>query len=93
MAAKDHSEDMNKNNFFEHTGSDGSTLQDRINKYHYSWSIIGENIAEGYSSEKDVVEGWIKSTGHCQNIMNGNFKEMGVATSGVYWTQDFGAHP
>lgn len=89
-AAQKHSNDMKENNFFDHTGSDGSNPGDRISNAGYIWSIYGENIAKGYKSENDVVNGWIKSEGHCKNIMNPNFKEMGVANNGTYWTQVFG---
>lgn len=91
-AAKEHSDDMNAHNYFDHTGSDGTTVGERISRYGYLWFTCGENIAEGYATEKDVVEGWIKSEGHCKNIMNPAFKDMGVATAGKYWTQDFAAH-
>ena len=48
----------------------------------------GENIATGYTSEREVVDAWIKSPGHCKNIMNKAYKEMGVARVGNYWTQE-----
>jgi uncharacterized protein YkwD len=89
-AAQAHSEDMNKNNFFDHTGSDGNNAGYRISQAGYAWATYGENIAKGYNSADDVMLGWIKSEGHCKNIMNPNFKEMGVALSGSYWTQVFG---
>jgi uncharacterized protein YkwD len=44
----------------------------------------------GYTTEKQVVDAWLKSPGHCKNIMNKNYKEMGVARVGTYWTQTFG---
>lgn len=89
IAAKTHSEDMNHQKFFSHKGSDNSNAGERINRLGYSWSAWGENIAQGYISEEEVIKGWIESKGHCKNIMNANFKEMGVATSGSYWTQVF----
>ena len=49
----------------------------------------GENIANGYTAERSVVDGWIKSPGHCKNLMNKAYKEMGVAKIGTYWTQEF----
>lgn len=88
-AAQKHSDDMKENNFFSHTGSDGSNPGERIYDAGYNWSIWGENIAKGYTSEEDVINGWITSEGHCKNIMNPSFEEMGVATSGTYWTQEF----
>jgi len=89
-AAQVHSNDMNKNDFFSHTGSNGKTVGYRITSVGYNWSACGENIAMGYKTEDDVMLGWIHSEGHCKNIMNPDFKEMGVATSGAYWTQVFG---
>lgn len=90
-AAQFHSNDMNKNRFFEHTGTAGSTLVSRVEQTGYRYRNIGENIAMGETqTEVIVVEGWMNSPGHCRNIMNGSFTEMGVARSGIYWTQVFG---
>lgn len=90
-AAYEHSEDMFTNNYFNHTAPDGSNGGVRIERAGYSWMTFGENIAMGYRSEKEVVADWLKSPGHCKNIMNGSFKEMGVARAGNYWTQEFAA--
>ena len=90
-AAQLHSNDMNENQFFEHTGTGGSTLVNRVDLAGYQYRNIGENIAMGETqTEVAVVEGWMNSPGHCRNIMNGLFTEMGVARSGIYWTQVFG---
>ncbi len=91
QAALTHSTDMFKNNYFSHVSGDGSNGGARIDKAGYKWRTYGENIGMGYKSEKDVVDGWVKSPGHCKNIMNKMFKEVGVARVGTYWTQDFGA--
>ncbi len=88
-AAQIHSDDMDQNDFFEHQGSDGSSAGDRLQRVGYSWSTYGENIAHGYVTEESAVEGWLDSPGHCRNIMNGDFAQMGVATKGFYWTQVF----
>lgn len=92
VAAQRHSNDMDEKQFFSHTGSDGTNTGDRLMSLNYIYVTYGENIAEGYANETDVMVGWIKSPGHCQNIMNGDFTQMGVATSGKYWTQVFSAH-
>jgi len=91
-AAQDHSEDMAEHSNMSHTGSDGSQPGDRIERAGYSWSTYGENVAYGYSSPKSVMEGWMNSSGHKANILNCDFKEIGVGLSGSdnYWTQDFG---
>ena len=88
-AALNHSNDMVSNNYFSHTGLDGSTGGDRITAAGYAWKAYGENIAKGYSSEQAVVDGWLKSEGHCKNIMSPLFREMGVARVGTHWTQEF----
>jgi len=86
QAALDHSEDMFTNKFQSHTGSDGSNPGARLKRLGYDWKTCGENIAWGYQTEKSVVEGWIKSPGHCRNIMDPKYKEMGAARKGNYWT-------
>lgn len=90
-AAYSHSEDMYKNKFFSHVAPDGSKAGVRIKRAGYPWMAYGENIAMGYRTEKEVVQGWVESPGHCKNIMSNLFKEMGVARYGNYWTQEFGA--
>jgi uncharacterized protein YkwD len=86
-----HSIDMNDNNYFSHTGLDGSSPGDRITAAGYTWTSYGENIAEGYPDEQSVMNAWLQSEGHCMNIMDAGFKEMGYGKDGSYWTQDFGS--
>jgi uncharacterized protein YkwD len=88
-AAFNHSNEMNSNNYLSHTGLNGSTAGERIAAAGYAWKAYGENIAKGYSNEQTVMDGWLKSEGHCKNIMSPSFREMGVARIGSYWTQEF----
>jgi uncharacterized protein YkwD len=97
-AANGHSRDMAKNNFFSHTGSDGSSMSERISEAGYHWSYAGENIAAGYSTVASVMDGWIKSAGHCANIMSSHYEDLGVACVpsntadySSYWTMDLAA--
>jgi uncharacterized protein YkwD len=97
QAALGHSQDMATNDYFSHTSLDGRTMADRVNATGYSWSALGENIAAGYSTAETVVDGWMASDGHCANLMNPNFRDVGVAcvassTSKYrsYWTMDAG---
>lgn len=85
-AAIIHVKDMNKNEFFDHTGSDGSSPGDRLNRVGYNWSIYGENISWGRANEKDVIDAWIASPGHCKNLMDPVVTEIGVARHGAVWT-------
>lgn len=93
-AAAAHSQDMARNNFFSHTGSDGSTPWDRIRRTGYMFSAAAENIAAGYRTAEQVVQGWYNSEGHRRNMLNCNLREIGVAYAdggsfGRYWTQVF----
>ena len=84
-AAARHADDMFDHSHFDHVGTDGSDLGDRISGTGYVWGMVGENISWGYTEVKDVVEGWISSPDHCKNMMSPVFKEMGVARKGEYW--------
>lgn len=94
-AAAAHSTDMATRNFFSHTGSDGSSPFVRMQRQGYRYANAGENIAAGYSTADAVVAGWLKSAGHCANIMNARYVHIGISLArggsyGYYWTQDFG---
>lgn len=78
QAADRHSADMATHDFFSHTGSDGSSMVDRIVQSGYHYSMIAENIAAGYSTPQQVVEGWMKSDGHRANILNCSLRETGI---------------
>ena len=90
QAAKRHSDDMFNNNFLSHTGSDGSTLSNRINDSGYGWLNIAENVARGFTSSQSVHNAWMNSAGHRANILNDVFEEIGLARTGNYWVQVFG---
>jgi uncharacterized protein YkwD len=97
-AARLHSEDMARNNYFSHSSRDGTTPAQRVERAGYRYRTTGENIAAGQTQPEAAVAGWIKSPGHCANLMNPAFTEMGTAYAvnpksamGVYWTQAFGA--
>lgn len=96
-AAEAYSRVMANNNFFDHKDRDGRTPSDRAELAGYSAQQIGENIAAGHDSANQVVEGWLASPGHCANLMNPGFRELGAAyaldpksDAGIYWTAMFG---
>jgi uncharacterized protein YkwD len=78
--------------------SHGADFAARISAVGFDWSNVGENIATGYSAPALVVKAWMASKGHCQNILNPQYRYVGtgVANSPVSgystgtWTQDFG---
>ena len=102
-AARAHNQDMINNDFFDHTGSDGSDPWDRACDHGYTpygWGdcYVGENIAAGYTTPSDVVAGWMSSQGHRANILNPEYREIGVGHNtggnwGNYWTMNLGAQP
>src|SRR4028118_1186050 len=100
-AAATHSQNMALQDFFSHTGKDGSSLGSRISATGYQFSAAAENIAGGSSTPEQVVSSWMNSSGHRANILNPNLKEIGIGyyfladdTGSVnfnhYWTQVFG---
>lgn len=89
QAAQRHAYDMRDNDFFDHTGSDGTSIANRVSDTGYSWQTVGENIAWGYPNIQSVFEGWKDSPGHCRNMMNANFTQMGSAEVDKYWVQAF----
>lgn len=90
-AAQGHSTDMATQNYFSHKSKDGRDFVQRMKEAGYP-KPGGENIAMGYSTPEAVMEGWMKSQGHRENILNCSFTTMGVGldTRGNYWTQNFG---
>jgi uncharacterized protein YkwD len=97
-AARRHSEDMARFSYLSHDGRDGSNPAQRVGRAGYRYRAIGENIAGGQTSPEDALASWVSSPGHCANLMNSGFTEMGVAVAvdrrsklGVYWAQEFGA--
>ena len=86
-AAKLHSDDMLKNNYFDHIGLDGSTPDQRILLYKEDATATGENISYRSSTLPIANDAWltamqglIRSTqGHCSNIMHPLFRYFGMA--------------
>jgi len=90
QAAKKHSRDLVTKENLGHTAPDGSGPGERIARLGYKWMTYGENVGEGYLTPEEVVNAWMKSQGHCENIMNPGFKDAGAAyakgTRRTYWT-------
>ena len=97
-AAQAHADDMATNDYFSHTGQGGSSMSDRATQHGYRWRRIGENIAAGHTTADAAIESWIESPGHCRNLMNDAFTDMGMAHAEDsdsrfthYWVQTLGA--
>lgn len=92
MAALNQARDMAMSGVLSHTGLDGSSVGDRVEKRGYSWLIVAENIAAGHQTSEAVISVWLESPGHCANLMKPGIKEIGAACFrnpeskyGTYW--------
>jgi uncharacterized protein YkwD len=78
-AARLHSTDMACNGFFDHKGSDGSNVGQRVNAQGYSWSWVGENIFAGSSATpQSAFDWWMSSAPHRANLLSSNYTEIGL---------------
>lgn len=96
--AEEHSYDMARNNFFSHTNLRGQNVVARARAVGYVYTWIGENIAAGSTTPEQVVDRWMRSPDHRDNILNCNFTEGALALSvnsnsqyTYYWTHVFGS--
>ncbi|MFI6208818.1 CAP domain-containing protein [Streptomyces sp. NPDC051041] len=91
--AGDFSDAMAEQGFFDHTDPSGATPWDRAERAGIS-NLGGENIARGQTDAAAVMEAWMNSAGHRANILNCDFRTLGVGVhfgaGGPWWTQDFG---
>ncbi len=89
-ASLKHSTGMARRGVLCHTNSEGGRAGECLSGTGYSWSAYGENVGEGYHTSEEMVNGWLRSPGHCENIMNPLFKDAGASYARgkqkVYWT-------
>jgi uncharacterized protein YkwD len=104
VASERHSEDMGKYNFFAHDTVKSSYYPalaepwDRMKAEGYAYNTFkGENIAAGYETAEEVLQGWRNSPSHNHAMLDGNYNAIGIARVhipgskfGWYWTTDFG---
>jgi uncharacterized protein YkwD len=95
-AALAHARDMATHSAMGHAGSDGSTPSERATRAGYRWRLVAENVAAGQPTPEQAVAEWLESPGHCANLMNPGYTEMGIgfaadanSAAGVYWSQLF----
>ncbi len=97
-----HARDMERRGYFAHETPEGRNIGDRIKATGYlnvdfgtcncaGWnSSVGENIAKGDFTAKSVVEAWMNSPSHRDNILSPDFAEIGIGIAGDVWVQNFG---
>jgi uncharacterized protein YkwD len=97
-AAANHSFDMATRNYFDHRSPEGATVRTRasaVSPQH--WKTLGENIAGGDRSLAQVMQAWLESSQHCENMLDPEFQDVAVACAaqpgsewGMYWTMVLG---
>jgi uncharacterized protein YkwD len=90
-AASAHALDMETNNYLSHTGLDGSTPGDRALEAGYNYHYISENIARGFETEQGVMDGWMASEGHRENILDPRAEDFGLGRVDDTWVLMLGA--
>jgi len=91
VVAREKSDDMSARNYFDHNSPTYGSPFDMMRSYGISYKAAGENIAKGQRTPEEVVNAWMNSPGHRENILNGNFTHIGVGfvEQGNHWTQMF----
>ncbi|MDF2857776.1 MAG: SCP-like extracellular [Neobacillus sp.] len=95
--ARKHSEDMAKNQYFDHTNLEGESPFDRMEEDNIAFMLAGENLATGQLSSIFAHEGLMNSLGHRKNILKGDYEFLGVGVafnkeSQPYYTQNYFAN-
>jgi uncharacterized protein YkwD len=84
-AARSHSLEMIERDYMSHNSYNGESVDARLRRFGYDWGTYGENVAWGsagsYASPETRFKAWMKSPGHRANILNGNFREIGIGTA------------
>ncbi len=89
--ARAKSKDMADNGYFDHNSPTYGSPFDMMKSFGISYKTAGENIAQGQKTPEEVVEAWMNSQGHRENILNPDYTNIGVGyvENGNYWTQQF----
>jgi uncharacterized protein YkwD len=100
-AAQRHTEDMAARNRLDHSGSDGSSLRDRVQRAGYSFAKVSENLAAGQATAAAAVQTWLDSPPHRRNLLDPDLRHVGIGYASRrpdaggrgyrhYWTAVFG---
>ena len=101
QAANLHNDEMVRADMLSHQLPGEAELGARVSATGYDWTRVGENIAAGQTTPEEVIEGWMNSPGHRENILNPEFTHIGIGYENapddnnalddfdVYWTQVF----
>jgi uncharacterized protein YkwD len=96
-AAQAHAQDMLARAYYDHETPEGQTPRERVESTGYLAHKVGENIAEGQFSVEEVMSGWLGSSGHRRNLLDPEFRDLGVGLAvgrfedrlRILWVQEF----
>lgn len=87
-AAQYKAQDMLKNKYFGHFSPTGTSPWYWIDKSGYNYYYAGENLAMNFLDSEEVIKGWLNSPSHRENLLNKNYKDMGIAVvSGDFYNE------
>lgn len=89
LVASIYASHMRQDKFFAHVAPDGATIETRLKSGAISYRYAGENIAKGHTSAEAVTKDWLRSPGHRANILQPEYRRMGLGFSGYIWVQIF----
>jgi len=94
-AATMHADAMARTTVFDHVGTGGDTVRERVDATGYRWRVVAENLAAGHDDLAEAVTDWLASRSHCESLLDARFTEFGLARArsrraddayGIYWT-------
>ena len=83
LAAEEKLNDMAVQEYFAHVSPSGVTPWFWIQKAQYRYKVAGENLAIGFTNSQDTLNAWLNSPSHKANILNSQYRDIGVAVKGV----------
>ncbi|WP_339689843.1 CAP domain-containing protein [Celeribacter baekdonensis] len=93
VAAQRHADDLVAQNYFSHTGKNGSTVGDRVTAAGYRHCLVAENLSAQYPTIQQAVAGWMNSPGHRKNMLFKGLDSVGVGVSDNMTLVAVFAHP
>jgi len=88
MAARFKSQEMHNLRYFAHSSPVYGSFYN-ISSELFGYDAMGENLATGHRTPEEVVNAWMNSPGHRENMLRSGFTEIGVGLVGSYWSQKF----
>lgn len=72
-------QDMLNDQYWAHIAPDGKEPWSFIKEAGYTYKVAGENLARDFYNSTDMMTAWMNSPTHKANIINGNYREIGIA--------------